>query len=176
MRISRLIAVLAAAVLTAAAGFFAYRSMVADDSSSVAMPTELSRLRLPDLSGKEQELAQWRNSILILNFWATWCEPCREEVPALIRVQAANASKKVRIVGIAIDSSDKVRQFANEYRIDYPLLVGGMEVIDLTRKLGNTAGGLPYTVVIDASGKVVVKHLGRISEAQLEQAILLARG
>ena len=165
---------LAGAVL-AAAGMFAYRAMVAEGPSA-AVASELSRLRLPDLSGREQELAQWRNSILVVNFWATWCEPCREEIPALLRVQAANASKKVRIVGIAIDSADKVRQFANEYHIDYPLLVGGMEVIDLTRKLGNTAGGLPYTVVVDASGKVVVKHLGRISEAQLEQAIRLASG
>ena len=175
MRTRTFAAVLAAAILAAAAGFFGYRAMVAEDAS-IAAAGELARLRLPDLSGRSQYLAQWRNNILVVNFWATWCEPCREEVPALLRVQAAHASKNLQVVGIAIDSADKVRQFANEYRIGYPLLVGGMEVIDLTRKLGNTAGGLPYTIVIDTSGKIVAKHLGRISEAQLEQAIRRASG
>ena len=175
MRISTVTAVLAAATLAAAAGFLAYRTMVEADAS-VAAAAELSQLRLPDLSGKDQSLAQWRNNILIVNFWATWCEPCREEIPALLRVQTAYGSKSVQIVGIAVDSADKVRKFAHEYRIGYPLLIGGMGVIDLTRKLGNPGGGLPYTVVINSAGKVVMKHLGRISEAQLERAIQLASG
>jgi thiol-disulfide isomerase/thioredoxin len=175
MRTSTLMALLAAAVLAAAAGLYAYRAMVAEDRT-VAAAAELARLHLPDLSGKDQELAQWRNHVLVVNFWATWCEPCRDEVPALLRVQAAYASKSVTIVGIAVDSADKVRQFADEFRIGYPLLIGGLEVVDLTQKLGNTAGGLPYTVVVNKAGKVVVRHLGRISEAQLESAIQLASG
>ena len=175
MRTSALAAVVATAILAAAAGFYAHRAMVAEDLA-VAAASELARLRLPDPSGKYQNFDQWRNNILVVNFWATWCEPCREEVPALLRIQAAYASKSVQVVGIAVDSADKVRQFAGEFHITYPLLVGGMEVMDLARKLGNGAGGLPYTIVIDMSGKVAVTHLGRISEAQLEQAIRRASG
>jgi len=134
------------------------------------------RLRLPDMSGNDQSLAQWRNKVLVVNFWATWCEPCREEVPALIRVQAKYAANGVQVVGISVDSIDKVRQFANEYRIEYPLVIGSIAVIEVTRRLGNKAAGLPYTVVIDRSGRVVKTHLGAISEVELERAIRLASG
>lgn len=167
--------ILAAAILATAAGFFAYRATLSERSAAEAV-AELMRLRLPDVSGKEQSLTQWREKVLIVNFWATWCEPCREEVPVLLRVQAKHASNGVQVVGISIDSVDKVRQFAIEYRIGYPLVIGSMAVIDLTRKLGNKATGLPYTVVLDRSGRVVKSHLGGISEVELENAIRLASG
>lgn len=166
---------LAAAILATAAGFFAYRATLPDRSVAEAV-AELMRLRLPDVSGKDQSLAQWRDKVLIVNFWATWCEPCREEVPVLLRVHAKHASNGVQIVGISVDSVDKVRQFAIEYQIGYPLVVGTMEVIDLTRRLGNKAAGLPYTVVLDRSGRVVKTHLGGISEVELESAIRRASG
>ena len=167
--------VLAAAILATGAGFFAYRATLSDRSVAEAV-AELMRLRLPDVFGKEQSLAQWRHKVLIVNFWATWCEPCQEEGPVLLRIQAKYASNGVQIVGISLDSVDKVRQFAIEYRIGYPLIVGSMQIIDLTRRLGNKAAGLPYTVVLDRSGRVVKTHLGGISEVELESAIRLASG
>lgn len=167
--------VLAAAILATGAVFFAYRATLSDRSVSEAA-AELLRLRLPDVSGKDQSLAQWRDKVLIVNFWATWCEPCREEVPVLLRVQAKHTSNRVQIVGISVDSVDKVREFAKEYGIGYPLLIGSMEAIDLTRRLGNKAAGLPYTIVLDRSGRVVRTHLGGISEVELESAIRLASG
>jgi len=167
--------VLAAAILATGAGFFLYRATLSDLPVSEAA-AELWRLRLPDISGKGQSLAQWRDKILIVNFWATWCEPCRQEVPVLLRVQAKHASNGVQIVGISIDSVDKVREFAIEYQIGYPLVIGTMDVIDLTRRLGNKAAGLPYTIVLDRSGRVVKTHLGGISEVELESAIRLASG
>jgi thiol-disulfide isomerase/thioredoxin len=165
--------VLAVAILATGAGFFAYRATLSDRSVAEAA-AELMRLRLPDTAGKVQNLAQWRNRVLIVNFWATWCEPCREEVPALLRAQAKHVSNGVQVVGISIDSVDKVRQFAIQYRIDYPLVIAGMDVFDLTRRLGNKAAGLPYTVVLNKSGRVIRTHLGGISEAELEGAIRLA--
>lgn len=174
MRRARVL-MLATAILATAAGFFAYRATLSDHSV-VEPVAELMRLRLPDVSGNDQSLTQWRGKILIVNFWATWCEPCREEIPVLLRVQAKHASNGVQIVGISVDSVDKVRQFANEYRIGYPLVIGSMAVIDLTRRLGNKAAGLPYTVVMDRSGRVVKTHLGGISEVELEGAISRASG
>ena len=167
--------VVAAAMLATGAGFFVYRATLSNRSVAEAA-AELMRLRLPDVAGKDQRFAQWRDKVLIVNFWATWCEPCRDEIPVLLRAQAKHASNSVQIVGISIDSVDKVRQFAIEYRIGYPLVIGGMEVIDLTRRLGNTAAGLPYTVVLDRTGRVVTTHLGGISELELDRAIRLATG
>ncbi|OGA40882.1 MAG: hypothetical protein A3G26_03125 [Betaproteobacteria bacterium RIFCSPLOWO2_12_FULL_65_110] len=171
----RSVVAIAAVVLAVVAGVFTYRATVSD--RSVPEPAaELLRLQLPDTAGKQQSLSQWRDKILIVNFWATWCEPCRKEVPALLRVQAKYASNGVQVVGIFLDSVDKVQQFAIEYKIGYPLVMGSMGVIDLTRTLGNKTGGLPYTVILDRSGKVVKTHLGGISETELESAIKLASG
>ena len=157
------ILLLAVAVLAAGAGLLAYWATRPESSDADAV-AELMRLRLPDISGKDLSLAQWRDKILILNFWATWCQPCREEIPVLLRAQAKHASNSVQIVGISVDSVDKVREFAIKYQIGYPLAIGSMGVIDLTRRLGNKAAGLPYTIVLDRSGRVVKTHLGGISE------------
>ena len=166
---------LAVTILVAGAGMFAYWSTTSERSEAEAV-AELMGLRLPDVFGKNQSFAQWRNKVLIVNFWATWCEPCRKEVPVLLKVQAKHASNGVQIVGISLDSADNVRQFASEYKIGYPLVLGSMQVIDVTRRLGNKAAGLPYTLVLDKSGKVVTSHLGGISEPELERAIRLASG
>ena len=171
----KFVLVLVVAAAASGAGILAYRLLAPDDLSATAA-IEFGRLRLPDQHGKNQGFEQWHGRILIVNFWATWCEPCRDEVPDLLKIQAKYAAKSVQVVGIAADSAVKVRLFAEEFRVGYPLLIGGMEVIDLMRRLGNPVGGLPYTIIMDASGKVVTRHLGRISEGQLEAAVRLASG
>ena len=173
MRRARILLLFTAAILATGAGVFAYRAMLSEGSITEAV-AELMRMRFPDVSGQDQSLAQWRDSVLVVNFWATWCVPCREEVPMLLRVHAKHASDRVQFVGISVDSVDKVRQFAIDYRISYPLVIGGTEVIDLTRRLGNTVAGLPFTVVLGRSGRLVKAHLGGISEGELESAISLA--
>ena len=167
--------VLVVALLAAALGVVFYGAMRSQSTASDAV-AELLRTSLPDPDGVPQSLAQWRGKLLIVNFWATWCEPCRQEVPALVRIQATFAPKGVQIVGIALDSAAKVRDFAKEYGINYALVVGGMETIDLTRKLGNTAAALPYTVVIDPSGKIIATRLGGITEQELKSVIGRASG
>jgi len=86
-------------------------------------------------------------------------------------MQGRYAANGLQIVGIAIDSAEKSRQAATEMTINYPVLVAGLEAIDLTRRLGNRAGGLPYTIVLDRQGGLVATHLGLLSEAQLEQIL-----
>jgi thiol-disulfide isomerase/thioredoxin len=120
-----------------------------------------------DLGGKPQTLTQWRGEVLVVNFWATWCAPCREEIPALMKVQRQYASKSVKIVGIAIDNVDKVREYAEQMHIDYSLLIGGMETLNLAKDLGNRAGVLPFSVVLDRTGNVVHAHAGKMTEASL---------
>ncbi len=161
---------LVVALLAAAAGIVLFGAMRSQSAASEAV-AELLRMRLPDPEGVPQNLAQWRGKLLIVNFWATWCEPCRQEVPALVRIQSTYAPKGVQIVGIALDSASKVRDFAKEYGINYALVVGGMETIDLSRKFGNSAAALPYTVVLDPAGKVVATRLGGITEQELKSVI-----
>jgi len=165
----------AIAILAGGAGILAYLKNASDRSYDEAVAT-LMQLRLPDVSGKGRSLAQWRDGVLIVNFWATWCAPCREEIPLLVRLQTKYARKGVQIVGISVDSADKVRQFASKYRINYPLLVSNYSVLDLSRRLGNNASGLPYTIVLNRGGKVIRTRLGGISEAELESAIRVASG
>ena len=125
-------------------------------------------LVLPDLDGREQPLAQWRGKVLIVNFWATWCAPCREEMPQFIETQARDASKGLQFVGIAVDQADKVREFAKEIRLNYPALIGGFGAIELSRALGNDLAALPFTIVLDRDGRVAHTQLGPLKPARLD--------
>jgi thiol-disulfide isomerase/thioredoxin len=131
----------------------------------------LTKAEFKDLSGQPGSLERWRGRVLVVNFWASWCPPCREEMPGLARINRQFASNGLQVVGIAVDSADKARESAAELGVNYPILVAGLEVIDLTRRLGNRAGGLPFTVVVDRHGKLVQTHLGLISEAELARIV-----
>jgi thiol-disulfide isomerase/thioredoxin len=161
---------IATAGFAAAAGFYLNRTsqpVAPADGGALA----LMRTALVDLSGKPQQLDQWRGKVLVVNFWATWCVPCREEIPALLKVQEKHVAKSVKIVGIALDSVDKVREYAAEMKIDYPVLIGGLETMAIAKDLGNRAGVLPYTVVLDRTGKVTHTHAGALTESALDAVL-----
>src|SRR5262245_40464932 len=160
----------AVAALALAAGLYfglAHRAEAPDPTAVSA----LTRVDLPDLAGNRGSLERWRGKVLVVNFWASWCPPCREEIPGLIRMQEKFAANGLQVVGIAVDSVAKSRQAADEMKISYPVLVAELQIIDVTRRLGNRAGGLPFTVVLDRDGRLVTTHLGLLSEAQLERLI-----
>jgi thiol-disulfide isomerase/thioredoxin len=127
-----------------------------------------------DLSGKQVPLASFKGQPLVINFWATWCAPCKEEMPDFQRLTASDLGKRVKVIGIGIDNAPNMSSFAMKTGITYPLLVGGPTGLDLLKSLGNTVGGLPYTVVVDGSGMVVTRHLGRMSAEALQQAATAA--
>ncbi len=129
------------------------------------------KARLPDVNGATGSLEQWRGSVLVVNYWATWCAPCREEIPVFVRLQGRYGSRGLQFIGIAIDRPDKVAEFAREFHINYPLLLGGVEAIELLRQVGNRAGVLPYTLVIDRKGNLVSREPGGLKEARLESLI-----
>ncbi|VVE09016.1 alkyl hydroperoxide reductase [Pandoraea terrae] len=116
--------------------------------------------RFPDLKGKEQNLALWKGRVLVVNFWATWCPPCRAEIPALIDDQEKYGAQGLQFVGIAVDRAEDIREFAKEYGINFPVLHGEAEGMELAASLGNSAYALPYTVVIDRTGKITGTAIG----------------
>jgi thiol-disulfide isomerase/thioredoxin len=127
-------------------------------------------MSFPDLKGKPQASKQWQGKLLIVNYWATWCGPCRQEMPEMVELQKKYAGK-VQFVGIAIDEAEPAAVFAKQVGVNYPIVIGGNSAMDLMRSQGNTQGGLPFTVVFDTSGKQVETTLGKISKTQLETQI-----
>ncbi|RSZ56516.1 TlpA family protein disulfide reductase [Massilia atriviolacea] len=119
-------------------------------------------------AGAPQALSQWKGKPLVVNFWAPWCPPCVEEMPELAEVAREHSAKNINVIGIGIDSPSNIAQFATKFQITYPIYVAGISGTDLSRKFGNTAGGLPYTVLIGADGQVKKTYLGRIKFDELK--------
>src|SRR5205807_7103051 len=124
-----------------------------------------------DLSGARRTLWEWRGRVVLCNFWATWCAPCREEIPMLVAVRGVFAAKGAEIVGIGIDQASKIDEFAKAYGITYPVLIADARAMELMSRLGNGPGGLPYTVVLDRLGAVAHRRLGALTRAELEKVL-----
>ncbi len=123
--------------------------------------------KLLGVDGKVQPFEQWRGKILVVNFWATWCAPCREEIPGFIKFQERYGPDGVQFVGVAIDQKERVAPYAKDMGINYPLVVGGMETMEFARQLGNSATVLPYTLILDRAGRVVASQIGIIRPEKL---------
>jgi thiol-disulfide isomerase/thioredoxin len=113
-----------------------------------------------DVDGRPQPLAQWRGRWIVLNFWATWCAPCVEEMPMLQQAARDYAGRGVVVVGVGIDNAKAIRRFREELKLELPLLVAGAGGSDLARDLGNPSGALPYTVLVSPQGRIEQAHLG----------------
>ena len=181
MRRSKYLALaLVVAMLALTAGI--YTGIQAQDAPKPepALPQEaishIFATRLNNTDGKTQDFAQWRGKTLVINFWATWCPPCREEMPEFSRLQTKYAAKGVQFIGIALDTSVNVRNYSNQHPASYPLIVADADGAELTRKMGNSSLALPYTVVIDSKDKPQLTRLGRISEQELDALLLKITG
>jgi thiol-disulfide isomerase/thioredoxin len=124
---------------------------------------------MPDAKGKPQDFASLKGKTLIVNFWATWCPPCVEEMPELSALQAELTPRNTQIIGIGIDNPANIADFAARYKIAYPLYIAGMNGTELSRQFGNQAGGLPFTVLVDAKGAVRKTYLGRLKIDELRR-------
>jgi thiol-disulfide isomerase/thioredoxin len=155
------------AILFAALGIFWGNKKVAPTAAQDSAVTHLLSQSMPDASGQSHALAQWKGKTLVVNFWATWCAPCVDEMPELSALQAEMAPRKIQILGIGIDSPSNIAQFASKYQISYPLYVSGINGTELSRQFGNQGGGLPYTVLISSDGTVKKTYLGRLKMKEL---------
>lgn len=124
----------------------------------------IPEFKLADSDGTLRSLKDdWKGKALIVNFWATWCAPCRREIPLLNQLAADRAKDNFQVVGIAIDFRDKVLAYAQEMRIDYPMLIGEQDALDAAAAFGVDAVGLPFTIFTDTSGRVIALHMGELT-------------
>lgn len=139
--------------------------------ASPAAVSAVLNLSLPDPAGKEQRFDQWKGKVLVVNFWATWCAPCREEMPEFMRAQKQFGDKGLQFVGIAVDQADKVQQYVTEIGLNYPAVIGGFGAMELSKTLGNELMALPFTVVLDRQGSVAHTQLGVLKPDKLDALI-----
>jgi len=139
-------------------------------ASSGPVETLLAQqMTTPD--GTVQSLSQWKNRKIVVNFWATWCAPCVEEMPALSAMQQALTPNTVQIIGIGIDTPANIKAFTARHGISYPIFVAGIAGTELMRQFGNKAGGLPYSVLIDGNGKIIRTYIGKLDMNALQRDI-----
>jgi thiol-disulfide isomerase/thioredoxin len=166
------------AVLAAAAGFGIYRFGLAPQTAPPeveapvaraepgGLPEVLPEFVLTDREGEPRSIQSWPGKSMIVNFWATWCAPCRREIPLLKQIQNEHGDEGFQVVGIAVDFRDDVLEYADEMGINYPLLIGEQDGLDAVAKFGLPAAGFPFTVFTDTQSRIVLTHLGEITESQ----------
>lgn len=159
------------ALLALASGMWLAHSRYSPPSPAGALPPGFWQLAYPDAQGQPQTLAQWRGKTLVVNFWASWCAPCREEMPDFSALRRQYRGSAVEVIGIAVDTPQNVRSYLQQHPVDYPVLVGEGGAHALSRQLGNPDGALPFTIVLDRQGKVVLRHLGRLPRAVLDATL-----
>jgi len=109
---------------------------------------------LQDLDGKTRSISEWSERRVLINFWATWCVPCRREMPLLQNLYLNKDAHNIEIIGIAVDENESVKDFIHEYGIEFPILIGQSDAYEIMQQLGNTATTLPYTLVIEPDGLI----------------------
>lgn len=160
--------VLGVGALAAAAGFWMHSARIAPGK----VPLErLWSAEFKDISGQTIKMSSLKGQPMVLNFWATWCGPCVEEMPDFQRAGQTTEGRKVKIVGIGIDYVKNMKPFAEKNGISYLLLESGAQGLDIVKALGNTAGVLPFTLIIDRTGTVVSRKIGRMDYAELMTAV-----
>ena len=137
---------------------------------------EVKGLPLPDLSlvdmeGTERQFSEWKGKVIAINFWATWCPPCRDEIPHFVELQTEYGVKGLQFIGIALHTAEEITDFVNEFNVNYPSLVGRDDVVKAARQLGNDIGALPYTVIVDRDGIIQFVRRGPLSMEEAERVI-----
>ena len=131
----------------------------------------MSDFSLKNMKGEAVSIEEFRGRKTLINFWATWCRPCRKEMPMLNGVFLSQDPSDFSVVGIAIDKPEKVTQFVAELGIDFPIMVGQSEAYDVMKGLGNEALTLPYTILIDEEGEVVWSKNTELKHSDMDEVL-----
>lgn len=136
---------------------------------AVVMRTDFS---FPDLDGQVRHMHEWDGQVIMLNFWAPWCPPCKKEIPDFIALQEKYADQGFIVVGVTVDTHENAQLFADSVGINYPILIAEDEGIELGKHYGNRVGALPFTVFIDREGRLGTSFRTEVSYEDAEQALL----
>lgn len=137
-------------------------------------PTPRPGFTLADLDGQPHSIADYDGAVVVINFWASWCKPCREEIPMLVQAQRDWADQGFQVLGIAVDTPEAARAFAKDYEINYPVLanpIEGARIQDQYTGQGTPAGVLPYTAVVARDGTIAARVAGALSRTRLAQIV-----
>jgi thiol-disulfide isomerase/thioredoxin len=172
------------AILAGTGGSLLYRFLSQPTPPSAEETMAALQQEAPDLVGQQRpdyrlgsSEGQWVTAdefdgkVVLVNFWATWCQPCREEMPMLAELHQELAGAGLEVVGIALDDVAQARSFADELGIDYPILVGSTDVMTVVQHYGNRSGVLPYSVLLDRAGTIRWTYLGELKEPVLREEI-----
>lgn len=161
-------------IATAAFGYFFYAGLeqeTAPATSQVVAPAPAHNTRvdftLPDLEGNEHQISEWDGKARLINFWATWCAPCRREIPLLKKTQTAHAENNLQVIGIAVEDLEPVIAYAEEAEFNYPVLIGQEDAMAAAEASGIDFIGLPFTMIVAPDGQLIRAHIGEIHEDQM---------
>ncbi len=167
--------VIAALLIAAAAGGYVAQQKYATQSDSQQEIGELKDgqidFSMADLSGEVRRLSDWHGEARIVNFWATWCVPCRREIPLLKKLQDQKAQFDLQVIGIAVEERDAVLAYAKDADFNYPILIGQEEAMAAAEMSGLDFVGLPFTLVLSADGDLVNAHIGEIKQHHVDQIV-----
>jgi thiol-disulfide isomerase/thioredoxin len=166
---------LGALILMIAAGIGGwYFSRISEENRyHVPTPTDVVDVAfsMADMDGTVRSSTEWDGKARLINFWATWCAPCRREIPLLKKIQEEHGANNLQVIGIAVDFPDEVNTYAEEAQFNYPILVGQEEAVAIAEKSGIEFIGLPFTMIVAPSGELIKAHVGEIFEPQIEQIL-----
>lgn len=155
-------------------GYSAYRLTFSEPEEPSRFANELPPIEFENLDGVPTPLTAWAGRPLLVNFWATWCAPCRREIPLLKATQAAQAESRLQVIGIAVDYPDEVVAYAESAEFNYPILIGQQDAIAAAESSGIEFVGMPFTLVVSADGRLIKAHLGEIVAEHIDRISAVA--
>ena len=158
----------AALILAVSAFYVGFHRRSGPRRGAVAQHSEAPDFSLPQLNGQPLQLSAYRGKVVLLDFWATWCTPCREETPHLVELQSKYRDQGLQVIGVSMDDSpDPVRDFYQQFKMNYPVVMGNAEIGE---RYGGVLG-LPIAFVLDRNGRIYAKHIGATEASVLEQDV-----
>ncbi len=162
-------------IVAAAAGYIVQQNYYVSYEAQQSAADGRVAFTLPDLQGVERQLSDWDGEARLVNFWATWCAPCRREIPLLKQLQRDKSEQRLQVIGVAVDFMEDVVAYAEEAHFNYPVLVGQEKAMAAAESSGVDFIGLPFTMVIASDGTLVVTHMGEIKQEHVDRIASVMR-
>jgi thiol-disulfide isomerase/thioredoxin len=171
---NKILAGVAVVALVAGVVVAQFLQQPATESRSAVAPISgrVVEFSLPDTDGKMRNINEWQGKTIVLNFWATWCPPCREEIPLLVDTHEKFKKDGVVVIGVAIDKKEDITHFVDSFFINYPVLINEQENTRLMAQYGNRIATLPYSVIIDRNGTIVARRAGAFHGKELSDLLV----